>query len=397
MKGQFSHQMLLPRLNHFKHIAMAMLIGSLVSASSAAQEPTPQQKINKTISNLKYYAEAGNHAAQYRLAQEYFQGRYLAKNHQLGLKWATKAAEGGDSTAQIGMGALHHFGEGIVKPDYEKAMYWYQKAAEGYEALAYTYIGLLYHDGLGVKKNNELALHWITRGAENGDAFGQAVLGSMYLNGATLPRDYKKANYWLTKSADNNDSLGEYNLGKMFELGLGMERNQEKAVHWYKKAAAQGHPEAQRDLDEIMQSSSKTSKNDAAALATSAKDFNEKTQTTKSANNNKQVVQPASLSQTNPLQGVPPGSYALQLMAAKEAGNAIAFEDKYKINGQIWQYDTADTTWYLLIEGVYANRESGQRAQMLLPPLPKWSKPWLRSVGSLQKKDMSVRILPADQ
>lgn len=398
--------MLLPESINYRLIAL-LLVCSFAPAPGADLDSANQQKINEAIKDLRQYAEAGNPTAQFHLAQEYFHGRYLPRNNQLGIMWATRAAEGGESGAQIGMGVLYHFGENIVEPDYKKAMYWYRKAAEGYESLAYTYIGILYHEGLGVQRNDTLAMQWITRGAENGDALGQAVLGGMYLEGDGATQDYEKANHWLTESAHNGSSLGKYNLGKSFELGLGVTKDQKKALYWYKKAADQGHLAARQHLEKIGHTTTasaseqdvphKQSSVEIPAQEITAKRLPKKPKTSAPPIIKKHHKHAATPTQADPLQNIPVGSYALQLLAVKELENAIKFNNRHRINGQIWQYQVADNTWYLLIEGIYQDRQSGNHASKRLTQLQQEVKPWLRSLDALRKKGVTVRILPVDQ
>lgn len=389
---------------NLKYLALLLLFCSPLSAVGAAQTSTTQQEINKALDELRRHAEAGNPTAQFHLAQEYFRGKYLPKNNQMGISWATRAAEGGETDAQIGMGVLYHFGEGIVEPDYKTAMYWYRKAADGQVPLAYTYIGVLYHAGMGVDINDELAMQWITKGAENGDPFGQAILGRMHLDGDGATQDYKKAIYWLTKSANSGNSLGEYNLGRTFEFGLGVEKDQKKALHWYKKAANRGQQEARQHLAKIEQAKTitpeknvprKQTPTEFSALASNNGALPKNKDTITLANSNKQAPQVVPSSSTDPLPGTPPGSYTLQLMAVKDVANAIAFNNRHQIKGQIWQYQVAGTTWYLLIKGVYHDRKAANHAlAQLLPTLPRGSNAWLRPVDDFRKKGVTVRNLP---
>lgn len=372
----------------YTSLIMVLIVGGWHPRVVFSQEPKSAESVNEVIKKLQYYAEAGNTAAQYRLAMEYFQGKHISKNNELGLKWATKAAEGGEYKAMIGLGVLYHFGEDIVDPDYKKAMYWYRKASEGYEALAYTYIGILYLDGLGVEKDEKSALEWITRGADNSDALGQAVLGSLYLEGHTVKQDYTKAFDLLSRSAAKGNSLGQYNLGRMYALGLGTEIDKNQSEVWYKKAADQGLPQAQDALGISVLANHTNIGSDISQLT---KDTDPQTQRntetsathvpTKKSHNNAQTKVSSS--------GIPNTGYALQVLANQNLARLKEYRLKQAIDGEIWEYRSENETWYLLIAGTFPSETmASQRVQALQQ---QGIKPWLRPISTLHGKVVQIK------
>ena len=91
------------------------------------------------------------------------------------------------------------------KRDYKKAVYWYQKAAEQGNAEAQVRLGEMYYWGQGVARDYKKAKYWFQKAAEQGNAIAQYYLGKMYHYGFGVAQDHKKAKYWYQKACDNGD------------------------------------------------------------------------------------------------------------------------------------------------------------------------------------------------
>jgi len=63
---------------------------------------------------------------------------------------------------------LYTFGQGVDQ-DYKKAFEWYSKAAQQGNSQAQLIVGMMYFKGEGVQQNNELAEKWLRKAAENGN------------------------------------------------------------------------------------------------------------------------------------------------------------------------------------------------------------------------------------
>ncbi len=74
----------------------------------------------------------------------YFQGNYPAA-----LKEFTPLAEQGNAAAQVNLGTMDRFGEGVLQDD-KTARKWFTLAAEQGEASAQNNLGLMYVNGKGV-------------------------------------------------------------------------------------------------------------------------------------------------------------------------------------------------------------------------------------------------------
>ena len=77
----------------------------------------------------------------------------------------------------------------------------------------------------------------------NGYHYAQFMIGSCYHFGYGTEKDGTKAFEWYTKSAEI------YNVGVFYAEGRGVTKDINKAKDWYAKAAAQGHDDAQTQLD----------------------------------------------------------------------------------------------------------------------------------------------------
>ena len=78
-----------------------------------------------------------------------------------------KAADQGESNAQLTLGYCYDQGRGVGQ-DYKTALSWYRKAAEqGYDKAQYN-IGVFYDNGTGVSKDIDKAVEWYRKAAAQG-------------------------------------------------------------------------------------------------------------------------------------------------------------------------------------------------------------------------------------
>jgi len=189
-------------------------------------------------------AEKGNSWAQVELGQCYLEGRGVNKSEEEAFKLFKKAAEQGDVYAQGRLGLCYEEGEGVSQ-DYKEAVRWYTKAAEQGDEFAQTKLGLSYEEGRGVAQNYKEAVKWYTKAAEQGDTFAQANLGRCYANGAGVAKDDKEAVKWYTKAAEQEDAYGQGLLGHCYLYGKGVVKDEKKAFEWFIRSAEQGNSTGQ--------------------------------------------------------------------------------------------------------------------------------------------------------
>ena len=97
--------------------------------------------------------------AQENISQEMMEAFKIADYQQ--------NAEAGDIAAQRRLAYTYYSGNGI-KQDNEKAFHWWQKAAEQGDAVSQFNLALCYDNGIGTKQNRQKAVHWFTAAAEQG-------------------------------------------------------------------------------------------------------------------------------------------------------------------------------------------------------------------------------------
>lgn len=122
------------------------------------------------------------------------------KNQKRAYKWLRKAAKQGDAEAQLELGFMYHYGEGVTQDD-RQAADWYLLAALQGNAKAQTSLGTMYRHGQGVKQNDKQAFDWYLQAALQDDAKAQTNLGYMYSTGRGVEKDCKQAEIWFKKSA----------------------------------------------------------------------------------------------------------------------------------------------------------------------------------------------------
>ena len=73
-------------------------------------------------------------------------------DYQEASKWYRKAAEQGNSSAQVNLGAMYAEGRGVAQ-DFQEALAWYREAAQQGEAVACFNLGVMYIEGQGVARD----------------------------------------------------------------------------------------------------------------------------------------------------------------------------------------------------------------------------------------------------
>lgn len=213
-----------------------------------------KQDYKKAAYWYKKAAEQGNTEAQLDLGVMYMNGLGVDKNIDKFIEWYSKAGEQGNTIAQGVLGRYYFYGN-VVDTDYKKAAYWYKKLIEQEDAanefdlneIGYN-LGWIYYKGKGVKKDYKKAAHWYKKAAEQGNARAQLILGLMYSMGRGVEQNHKEAVNWYKKAAKQESVKAQLLLGSMYYNGEGVEQDYAKAARWCKMAAEKGNPKAQRFL-----------------------------------------------------------------------------------------------------------------------------------------------------
>ncbi len=110
-------------------------------------------------------------------------------------------ANGGDAAAQVAVGEIYAAGNGVAR-DYKLAAEWYRKAADKGDTNAELHLAALYRDGgQGFARDMAQAAAWYQKAAEQGDVGAQGTLGTLYSVGQGVAQSYVEAYYWLDLAA----------------------------------------------------------------------------------------------------------------------------------------------------------------------------------------------------
>lgn len=165
---------------------------------------------NKAIDYLSKLGEQNNLKAQKYLIEIYTNNKEGAPDTEQGLYWCSKAANNGDSNAQLRM------------------------------ADAYQY-------GIGVKKNKKLAFQMIERAASNGNQEAIIRIVLCYATGYGVKKDYDYCEIW----AEDLSTDRLYDLAQTFEYGRGLKANKEVAIRLYEILANKKHFNAMASLAKL--------------------------------------------------------------------------------------------------------------------------------------------------
>jgi len=83
-----------------------------------------------------------------------------------------------------------------------------------------------------------------------------------------------------------------------------------------------------------------------------------------------------------------PEFYTIQIMGTHELAGVKQFLGRYQLSGQpvaLFKTDYRDKAWYVLVYGLYTDRQQAANALSQLPaPLQRRTQPWVRTIGSIQ-------------
>ena len=166
--------------------------------------------VDKATMRTRTLAEGGNADAQYQLGRS---DRYIPGTREMDL--LEQAARQGNPDAQHELGNAYDSGTSGLRKDMKKAAYWSEKAAEQGDSAAQVNTSIAYLYGAGVVQDIEVAMSWLDRAVKSGDAGAEYNLGVVYQFGDGRPKDLGLARYWLELAAERGieeakEALGEF-------------------------------------------------------------------------------------------------------------------------------------------------------------------------------------------
>lgn len=223
-------------------------IAFAVEASEAPSAITPAEQAYsayqkgdfETARTLwKQLATRGDASAQYNLGLIYSEGRGVARNPQMAIKWWRLAAQNGHLQAQHNL-ALAYIGEETALP------------------------------GVAEEPHHDAALAWLRKAAKRGLANSRYILGTLLLDRASSLEDNAEAIGFLTAAADQGHVEAQFQLGKCFFEGEGIDVDRREGLALFLKAAASGYAPAQDRLAAMYQTGEYVPSDNVEALAWAA-------------------------------------------------------------------------------------------------------------------------------
>ena len=95
---------------------------------------------------------------------------------------------------------MYEFGKGVDE-DYRQAVFWYKKAAEQGDTKAQLNLAVMYKYGTGVSEDFSQSVYWYKKAAEQGDTKAQLNLAVMYASGEGVPENFVLAYKWANLAA----------------------------------------------------------------------------------------------------------------------------------------------------------------------------------------------------
>lgn len=181
-------------------------------------------------------ARAGLLDAQALLGQILLEGRGIARDQSLAVRWFGIAAQGGHLMARNMLGRCHEHGWGCTADAAIAARHYRQAAEGGLDWAMYNYANLL-ATGRGVFEDQAQALKLYQRAAELGHAKSMNLLGRYLEEGQHCPADSAAAFEWYRRSAEGGDFRGQFSYASV----LADDGRVEEALLWLHRALAAGN------------------------------------------------------------------------------------------------------------------------------------------------------------
>ncbi|MFJ2283691.1 tetratricopeptide repeat protein [Pseudomonas sp. NPDC087803] len=174
--------------------------------------------------------------AQALLGQILLDGRGIAQDQPLALRWFGIAAGQGHRMSRNMLGRCHEHGWGCVADAAVAARHYRMAADAGLDWGMYNLANLL-ATGRGVPEDQAGALELYRRAAEAGHAKSMNLLGRYLEQGRVCPTDLTAAHDWYRRSAEGGDFRGQFSHAAILaEAG-----RLEEAVQWLDRALVIGN------------------------------------------------------------------------------------------------------------------------------------------------------------
>ncbi|WP_417518345.1 tetratricopeptide repeat protein [Minwuia sp.] len=225
--------------------------------ATAQTKLTPEEERAVFAENLEK-AKAGDAAAQFRVALDYFRGRGVEKIDKIeSAYWLQKAAEQGHKQAISRLAWHYRNGVGVIQ-HLPRAEELYKEAYSLGVVGSAVPLAAIYRSGEGrpieedgqgrVQENHAEAVRWALIAAEADIDRGQNILGELYRDGIGLHQSFAKALEWFERAAQKDLALAYYNASVIYRNPELEFQDMDKGVEYLKRAADKGHAGAMIDL-----------------------------------------------------------------------------------------------------------------------------------------------------
>jgi TPR repeat protein len=206
-------------------------------------------------------AKLGNGSAMFNLGTAYYNGEGVPSDGLQALAWFLLAEDHGSvaatdavrryretpkpnefNQAYLRIGKMFLLG-GPLKQDYVEAVRWYTKAAENGDSTAAVEVAAVIAKGTG---DYNAALRWCQFAADQGNGVGMYCIGWLYQEGKLGPKDSATAAQWYQKGAAHWNAQSCFRLGRMFWNADGVASDKVAAYKWA-LVASKVFPEAKQD------------------------------------------------------------------------------------------------------------------------------------------------------
>ena len=219
-----------------------------------------KSKKKKIISNLDFHKAKIKQNVEnlYFLGYTYYNGKENIKSdYRKSFKYYHLAAKKGHPEAQLNVGIMYDYGEGVVM-NKKKALKWYYKSASQNNPIAQFNIGKSFDLNICSPLNEIEATKWYIESANNGHAEAECNLALKYEFGkGGLEENYFKALDLYGSSANKGCSEAQFNLGYIFFEGEIVQIDLLRSLYWFQKAANQNDEKAKHYVELIQKENSK--------------------------------------------------------------------------------------------------------------------------------------------
>ncbi|MGK0185102.1 MAG: TPR repeat protein [Verrucomicrobiales bacterium] len=221
-----------------------------------------ERVVSDALASYKVAAEGGVVAGMRRYGSLLRSG---STDFRAAREWLGKADAEKDLGAMLELARMDVAGQGIARPDVEKAQFLMKAAAEAGSVDAMIELGRGFKQGMfGTEPSYEEAKRWFELGESKGDAIAALELGFLYEEGKGVVADADRAHFFYRAAAQKQLPQAQFHLGMCALKGAGIDKDGKVALEWFHKAASLGSTRAMYQLARMHEAGAADLKKDPA-------------------------------------------------------------------------------------------------------------------------------------